>query len=353
MAAQSFDECVALAVMWRGSVAAPWRPPLSGNSGDAALIDVPQGDPVAGTVHADVGGSRSAHAVGAARVGRIRVAGASPEWKLPRFRCACLRSWRCTLKWMTKGSGMADLVVESVEQWYRRSGVILAGIDLTLGEGVAALLGQNGSGKTTLLKTLVGQLKPKAGTVRLGGVDLYSKEGERERTVRIGYLPQRVTFDSRLTVCEFIAYIAWMRGFSRSVVADGLDGVVASLGLEPIAKRRMGELSGGQVQRAGIGAAVIGRPDVLILDEPTAGLDPVQRLELRGLIGSGLARTTLLSTHMIDDVMHLSPRVVALTGARVAYDGDVAGLEARAPAVLEGMSRAEAGFAALVGQAQS
>lgn len=246
-----------------------------------------------------------------------------------------------------------NLLVESVVQRYRRSGVVLVDVDLSLGEGVTALLGQNGAGKTTLLKTLVGQLKPKAGTVRLGGVDLYSRQGERQRTVQIGYLPQQVTFDARLTVREFIAYIAWMRGLSRTDVGDQLDDVVARLGLAPIAKRRMGELSGGQVQRAGIGAAVIGRPDVLILDEPTVGLDPVQRLELRGLINSGLAPSTLLSTHMIDDVMHLSPRVVALAGGRIAYDGDVAGLEAHGPSGPEGMSRAEAGFAALVRQAES
>lgn len=245
------------------------------------------------------------------------------------------------------------LAARSVFQRYRRSPDVLTGIDLTLRGGVTALLGRNGAGKTTLLKTLVGLLKPKSGAVQLGGVDLYSRKGERARTVRIGYLPQQVTFDERLTVAEFIGYIAWMRGLSRADVAGELDGVVEKLGLGPIAGRRMGELSGGQVQRAGIGAALLGQPDVLVLDEPTVGLDPVQRLEVRGLIGSGLAPSTLLSTHMIEDVIHLSPRVVVLAGGRVAYDGDVAGLEAHSPSVLEGMSRAEAGFAALVQQSAS
>lgn len=245
-------------------------------------------------------------------------------------------------------NGTEALTVDSMVQRYRRSAVILDRIDLEMDGGVIALLGQNGAGKTTLLKTLVGQLKPKAGTVHLGSLNLYSRLGERKRAVRIGYLPQHVTFDSRLTVREFIAYIAWMRGLSRAIVANEIDGVISQLSLEPIAERRMGDLSGGQVQRAGIGAAVVGHPEVLVLDEPTVGLDPVQRLELRALIGSGLARTTVLSTHMIDDVIHLSPRVAVLAEGRIVYDGDVAGIESLAPSVPEGMSRAEAGFAALV-----
>ncbi len=241
-----------------------------------------------------------------------------------------------------------DLTAHSVVQEYRGSGLVLDGISLTFNGGVVALLGQNGAGKTTLLKTLVGQLTPKSGTVRLGELDLYSRQGERERTVRIGYLPQHVTFDPRLTVHEFITYIAWMRGLSRKAVANELDDVTSKLGLGSIARKKMGELSGGQIQRAGIGAAMIGHPDVLILDEPTVGLDPVQRVELRALIGSGLARTTILSTHMIDDVIHLNPRIVALAGGHIVYDGDVTGLEALAPKAAQGMSQAEAGFAALV-----
>lgn len=240
------------------------------------------------------------------------------------------------------------LVTDSLVQGYRHSDVVLADVNLSLGGGVVALLGQNAAGKTTLLKTLVGQLKPKSGTVRLGDVDLYSRQGKRERTVRIGYLPQHVTFDPRLTVHEFITYIAWMRGLPQKIVAQELDDVTGKLGLSSIARKRMGELSGGQIQRAGIGAAMLGHPDVLILDEPTVGLDPVQRVELRTLIGSGLAQTTLLSTHMIDDVIHLDPRIIALAGGHIAYDGDVAGLEALGPESVRGMSQAEAGFTALV-----
>ena len=241
-----------------------------------------------------------------------------------------------------------SLYARNFSQAYRHSKVILSDITAQLTPGVTALLGENGAGKTTLLRTLIGQMRPKRGQVRLGDVDVYSPIGERVRSRLIGYLPQRVTFDSRLTVAEFISYIAWMRGFSRIQVSDGLGRVLRKLNLESISELRMGALSGGQVQRAGIGAAIIGKPDVLILDEPTVGLDPIQRLELRALIGEGLAPATLLSTHMIDDVTHLSPRVIAIAGGHIAYDGDLAGLEAQAPDVLQGMSRAEAGFAAII-----
>lgn len=153
-----------------------------------------------------------------------------------------------------------------------------------------------------------------------------------------------------MKVREFVGYIGWMRSLTKAEVARDIDRVLSELALEDLAEKKMGEVSGGQVQRAGLAAATIGSPDIVVLDEPTVGLDPVQRVEVRRLISAGLAPTTILSTHLIEDVVHLSPRVIVLAGGEIALDGAVADLEACADDSLDGMSRAESGFARLVSQ---
>ncbi|OKL53066.1 hypothetical protein BSZ39_11530 [Bowdeniella nasicola] len=242
------------------------------------------------------------------------------------------------------------LTCNNLAQGYSARTAVFADICLSCGRGITVLLGQNGAGKTTLLRTIVGQLKPRGGNVMLGEHDVYDRSFARERSRRIGYLPQRVTFDPRMKVREFVGYIGWMRSLAKAEVARDIDRVLSELALTDLAEKKMGEVSGGQVQRAGLAAATIGSPDVVVLDEPTVGLDPVQRVEVRRLISAGLAPTTILSTHLIEDVVHLSPRVIVLAGGEIALDGSVADLEACADGSLDGMSRAESGFARLVSQ---
>lgn len=240
------------------------------------------------------------------------------------------------------------LKAQRVTQAYVRQKPVFADLDLTLEPGITVLLGTNGAGKTTLLRTIVGLLPPKRGTVTVNDINVFSRSALGQVGQVIGYLPQKVTYDSRLTVAEFIAYIGWMRGLSAREVNADMPRVLEAVELGDLAKASMGSLSGGQVQRAGVAAAIIGKPSILILDEPTVGLDPAQRVALRRFIREGLAPTTLLSTHMMEDATQVADRIVVLHRGEFVFDGDVAGLEYLAPAHSDGMSRVEAGLLTLL-----
>ncbi len=211
-----------------------------------------------------------------------------------------------------------------VRQVARRFGstIALAGVDLDLGPGVTGLLGPNGAGKTTLLRILATVGAPDSGTVEVLGNDPGTADGRLAIRRRLGYLPQEPGFHRAFTAFEFVDYVAILKEWGdRRTRHDEVRRVLALVGLEPVLHKRISALSGGMRRRVGIAQALLGTPDLLVLDEPTAGLDPEQRLRFRELLGSQPTSTVLLSTHQTDDVAALCHHVVVLTSGAVHFAG--------------------------------
>ncbi len=199
----------------------------------------------------------------------------------------------------------------------------LAGVTFGAGPGVTGLLGPNGAGKTTLLRMLATVLAPDSGTLRLLGRDPQDTGDRLEIRRRLGYLPQEPGFHRGFTVFEFVDYVAILKELTdRRARHDEVRRVIDLVGLADVADRRIRALSGGMKRRVGVAQAVLGDPDLVVLDEPTAGLDPEQRLRFRDLVSRiGEGRSVILSTHQTEDVAALCPHVVVVDGGRVAFDG--------------------------------
>jgi len=197
------------------------------------------------------------------------------------------------------------------------------GIDLTLPPGVTGLLGPNGAGKTTLLRMLATVLAPDTGTIRVLGEDPETHAGRLAIRRRLGYLPQEPGFHRSFTCFEFVDYVAILKEWTeRRPRHDEVRRVLDLVGLADVMHKRVRQLSGGMRRRLGIAQAMLGAPDVLLLDEPTAGLDPEQRLRFRELLGSAAhGATVLLSTHQTDDVAALCQQVIVVLRGRTHFEG--------------------------------
>ncbi|GAA1077831.1 ATP-binding cassette domain-containing protein [Nocardiopsis composta] len=205
---------------------------------------------------------------------------------------------------------------------------VLDGVDAEFGPGVFGLLGPNGAGKTTLIRLLAGVLRVRTGRVSAGGLDLRTRAGRRALRRVLGYLPQHAALYPDLTPRDFLGYAGLLKGMDdprerRRRAGELLD----RLDLVFEADRRIGTLSAGTRRRVGIAQALLGDPALVLLDEPTAGLDVEERIRLRALLaGLGAERTVLLSTHLLDDAAALCPEVAVLAGGRTVYTGAAAGL---------------------------
>jgi len=193
--------------------------------------------------------------------------------------------------------------------------VVLDDLSWLVEPGVTGLLGPNGAGKTTLLHAALGLQRLKSGRVSLG-------EGGR-----IGFVPQRFTLAGEMTVKDTLAYAAWVNGVDSSACGSAAARVIDLVQLAEQAELRVRNLSGGQRQRLGVAAGLTHDPEVLILDEPTVGLDPGQRLRVREVVADAAAgRVVLLSTHLVEDVAHLCTKVGVLAKGKIQFDGTVAQL---------------------------
>jgi ABC-2 type transport system ATP-binding protein len=217
---------------------------------------------------------------------------------------------------------MPTLTVTDVTKSFGRTRA-LRGVSVSLDAGITGLLGPNGAGKTTLLRILATILPPDAGSVRILGRAPGEADGRLSIRRRLGYLPQDLGLYPRFTVFEFVDYVAILKEMTdRRARHEEVRRVIALVGLEAVARRRIKALSGGMRRRAGLAQALLGDPDLLVLDEPTAGLDPEQRLRFRELISRiGEQRTVLLSTHLTEDVAALGGRVVVLHQGHMRFDG--------------------------------
>lgn len=206
---------------------------------------------------------------------------------------------------------------------------VLRDISLTLGPGVHGLLGPNGAGKSTLMSVLATVRRPSRGSVAVCGHDLGTPAGVTQARRHLGFLPQRYRLASAMRVIDTIAYAAWTHGLSRVDALAGAQRALEQVQLPELSSQRVGRLSGGQKQRCAIAAAIAHRPQLLILDEPTVGLDPQARLEFRDLISRIAQDTTvLLSTHLVEDISRIAEHVIVLAQGEVRFDGTVTALEA-------------------------
>jgi ABC-2 type transport system ATP-binding protein len=204
----------------------------------------------------------------------------------------------------------------------------LDGLDLDTGGGVTGLLGPNGAGKTTLLRILATVLAADAGTVTLLGRDPFDPRERLEIRRRLGYLPQDPGFHRGFTAFEAVDYIAVLKEHTeRRARHDEVRRVLDLVGLSDVATRRVRALSGGMRRRLGLAQALLGAPELLVLDEPTAGLDPEHRMRFRDLVSAaGEGRTVVLSTHQTEDVAALCSWVVVVAAGRAHFAGTVSDL---------------------------
>ena len=218
------------------------------------------------------------------------------------------------------GQGQSIMIeVEGLTKLYG-SFTALSDVTFTVPQGkILAFLGPNGAGKSTTMKILTGYLAPSSGSARIGGMDVVTRSLEVRR--RIGYLPETTPLYYDMQVNEFLAFDARLRRIPRSDRRGRLGWVADVCHLEPFWKRPIGLLSRGQKQRVGFAQAILHDPDVLILDEPTAGLDPNQILDVRALIRRFAEhKTIILSTHILQEVDALANHIVIIDNGRIAAD---------------------------------
>jgi len=196
-------------------------------------------------------------------------------------------------------------------------------ITVRVGDGVTGLLGPNGAGKTTLLRIFATVLAPDAGEVQMLGLSPANQRERQEIRRRLGYLPQDPGFQRGFSVFDFIDYVAILKEMTnRKQRRDEVRRVIELVDLTSVSGKRIKALSGGMKRRTALAAALLGDPDFLVLDEPTAGLDPEQRLRFRELVSlAGEGRAVVLSTHQTEDVAALCRDVVVLHQGRIQFQG--------------------------------
>ena len=203
------------------------------------------------------------------------------------------------------------------------------GVNLELKRGeVLGLLGPNGAGKTTTMRMLTGNLAPSSGSLQICGIDLLDKP--RDAKGCIGYLPEIPPLYHEMTVNEYLQFVARLHQIGRHKIHAALGTVKQRCGLDAVGSRLIGMLSKGYQQRVGIAQAIIHDPDVIILDEPTVGLDPNQIREIRALIRElGAARSVMLSTHILSEVESVCDRVHIMHQGRIIFGDTMAGMKER------------------------
>lgn len=214
-----------------------------------------------------------------------------------------------------------ELVLDRVSKQYANK-IAVDRQSVTLTKGVIGLLGANGAGKTTLMRMICGILKPTSGTI------CFKNEGETlevsEEMYRdaLGYLPQDFGYYPSFTGRDFLMYMAALKGIEKKAAKRKCDELLKIVNLEAAANKKIKTYSGGMKQRLGIAQAVLNNPKILILDEPTAGLDPKERVRFRNLIAElGKDSIVILSTHIVSDVEHIADRILMMKDGQFIFDG--------------------------------
>lgn len=192
--------------------------------------------------------------------------------------------------------------------------------DLCLESGVYGLLGENGAGKTTLMRMICGVLKPTGGRIRCDGIEI----GQLGRAYRrlLGYLPQDFGYYGEFSARRFLRYMAALKAMPQDRAERRIDEMLDLVDLAPFQKQKLKTFSGGMLRRIGIAQALLNDPEILILDEPTAGLDPRERVRFRNIISSlGKERTVVLSTHIVSDVDYIADQIMIMKHGEIAAEG--------------------------------
>ena len=198
-------------------------------------------------------------------------------------------------------------------------------ISLAMTEGVYGLLGVNGAGKTTLMRMLCTLLTPTEGKITFNGKDIFRMDGDYRKI--LGYLPQEFGFYPEFTVNDYLLYIAALKGIRPAAAKKRVRELTAKTGLTKVSGRKMKKLSGGMKRRAGIAQAMLNNPKILVLDEPTAGLDPNERIRFRNLISElSEDRLVLLSTHIVSDIEYIANNILLMKDGRILHRGTAAEL---------------------------
>jgi ABC-2 type transport system ATP-binding protein len=228
------------------------------------------------------------------------------------------------------------------------------GVSLELGNGVFGLLGPNGAGKTSLLRMLATVLPPSSGEIALLGLDPRASAARRDIRQRLGYLPQNLGYYASFTVVEFVEYFALLKEIPSPAVPKAVAVAVERVDLGSKAKAKLRTLSGGMLRRVGIAQAIVNNPDLLLLDEPTAGLDPEQRVQFRSLMRSlGENATVIVSTHLVEDVGAACSEVALMSAGKIVFRGTPEDLTARGEGHSVGDAPLERGYSAVLTEARS
>jgi ABC-2 type transport system ATP-binding protein len=218
---------------------------------------------------------------------------------------------------------MTTIMTQTLNKVYHGGVYALNNVDLTIPPGMFGLLGPNGAGKTTLMRILAGIVRPTSGTIRIGAYDGSTERGRTAVKRMLGYLPQDFGVYPDLNAREFLDYIAILKGLrDRTLRHKRIEALLEIVSLTQVANRKLKTYSGGMKRRIGIAQALLNDPALLIVDEPTAGLDPEERIRFRNLLSElGDNRTVLLSTHIVEDIAQTCQRLAVLKDGHLIFQG--------------------------------
>ncbi len=216
---------------------------------------------------------------------------------------------------------MLELKLDRVSKHYKKK-IAVDRLEYTFQNGIYGLLGENGAGKTTLLRMLVGVLKPTSGEILCDQQEIGKLGGEYRR--KLGYLPKEFGYYPNFTVHRYMEYLAELKAVPPEMAEDRIQRLISQMGLEHVAKDKIKTLSGGMIRRLGIAQSLLNDPEILVLDEPTAGLDPRERIRFQNMITAlWRNRMIVLSSHIVSDIEDIADEILLMKAGKIITSGNL------------------------------